>query len=120
MRVIHTYNALLPGYEPLEISIDVRMTDVSFQIMRAQRKPAVSVTDFPNWTEAVQACQMFEPNPETGEPTETPLAKPECPLTWEGLATLPHDFQNYITGGMYLRDGLDDYTETVHPKLRGR
>lgn len=119
MKVAHTYNCLLPGYESLEITINVRLTDRALAIMREQGRPATAIVDFPNWDDVAQVCQLFEIDPLTGESTETPLAKPDYPLTWAGLATLPFDLQNYITGQMYLRDGIDSYTETVHPKLRG-
>lgn len=46
---------------------------------------------------------------------ETWGSKPAFPLTVDTIGVLPFVAIRYISGGLYIRDALDDYMEVSHP-----
>jgi hypothetical protein len=114
----HTYNALLAGYEAVEITMDVRTRQSQLDAMSRAGRPATAIVDFPNWEIAAPICGLCRPDPDTGELTDEPLDKPQFPLTWEGVKDWPADWVHYVTGNRCLQDGLDDYQRHAHPNLK--
>lgn len=112
----HTIGCRIAGYESLEVTIDIGLTDE--QINRAQTRGVHSfVLDFPNWDAVAESLEMVEDDPETGEPSATVMAKPALPLTHKALGRLPTVLQTYIANGYVIFDANQDYLETVRPKL---
>lgn len=114
----HTFNARLAGYEALEITIDVRTRQTQLDAMQRAGRPAVAIVDFPNWEIAAPIVGLVTTDPATGEPTETPLDKPQFPLAWTDFQEMPSDLVYYLTRNQCLADGLADYQEHAHPNLR--
>ena len=117
MRALrHTIGCRVAGYESLQVTINIGLTND--QIDRAQAKGIHNfVLDFPNWDDVAESLELFEDDPETGEPTAALMAKPEMPLTHDALRRLPTVLLSYIGGGYVITDANADYLANVRPKL---
>lgn len=113
MRALrHTFPIPIPGYEALEITIDIGLTNEQVDHGQANGQH-VFVLDFPNWDEVAEALEMFTDDPATGKPTTTPMPKPEMPLTHVALSGLPVVLGRYIGGGYVINDACTHFMENM-------
>lgn len=117
MRALrHTIGCRVAGYESLEITINIGLTND--QIARAQAQGVHNfVLDFPNWDEVAESLELFADDPDTGEPTTTLMPKPALPLTRKELGQFPTVLVTYIGTGYVIADANEDYMATVRPNL---
>ena len=114
----HTVNCPVDGFEALEVEFNIAATSAQVTFAQKQGAFGLFITDFPNWEEVAPQLGLVEIDPETGEPTATPLAKP-MPLK-EHIGELPVILTAWLaTQGLGYAAGRD-IAEMLGPNSKRR
>jgi hypothetical protein len=120
MRSIkQTIKCPIQGYESLELTYEINYRAEQLRIWRRGTNFCPALLDIPNWENVAGLLELFEIDQETGELTDTPMAKPAFPLSVQTLDRLPDVLMVGLMGDTLMNRASQEYTRAEHPNSNG-
>lgn len=111
----YTLNLPLEGYEQLEVTHDLGMTQREIYAARLAGQPAPTIVDFPNWEQVAALIGLTAFDEATGTRNGRALEKPALPLTAEAMIDLDLLLVNYLSSDDAITDALEHHREQRRP-----